>query len=182
MDRFLPEPASPLATFCLELIQRLEASYKSDVVPEDEKALELTLLWATVDAMEKPDGIDIRRHPWGRREFERGWATAKAEHCADVYGMRHTADMYILMAPYRGISVDVKLAKMRRKNTMPNAEIQTLIGQCTLSKLRHDYAIGVFGHCRPLHQAKWHRDTLVIGQTLARHGIFLVFKDLSSFV
>ncbi len=179
MDRPLPEPTSPLAAFCRELILRLE-SHSPAILPTDEAALEIGMLWTTVDAMDKPEGIDIRRHPWRRREFEQGWATAKAEHCADVFGTRHTADMYFLIPKGRGISVDVKLAKMRRKNTMPNVELQTLIGQCFLSKLRHDYAVGLFGHYRPLRvPPKWHRDTVALAAALGRNRIYLVFKDLS---
>ena len=191
-ERLLPDSSSALGRFCRELISKLD-SVQPLTRPDDERELEFELLERrVVEMIKRPKWVDVRRHPWGRRAYEEGWAAIKEAHCADIYGTRHTADMYIVedgtASSPGGISIDVKLAKMepkRNKKTgkitvsMPNQELQTLVGQCLLSSLRHDYSIGVFGHLRPLHTDKWKRDTLKLEQKLARFNIYLVLKDLS---
>ena len=188
-DRPLPDAVSPIGHFCRELISRLEAEQLS-TQPTDEQDLEFNLVERRViDAIEKPIWADVRRHPWGRSKYEAGWAEIKEAHCADVYGTRHTADMYIIEKGHAsvpgGVSIDVKLAKMKPKQSkktgkttisMPNQELQTLIGQCLLSSLRHEYCIGVFGYLKPLHSEKWLRDTHDLERKLAQLNIYLVLK------
>ncbi len=105
----------------------------------------------------------------------------KEEHCAYAFGMRHTADMYVLAPDGRnGVAIDVKLAKRKRGNDVrPNAEFQTLIGQCILQRTRHDYSIGVFGHLMPLEEKFAHDDTRRLEERLTAQQVYLVRLDFS---
>jgi hypothetical protein len=87
-DRLLPGRDSRLGRFCGELILRLEA-HDTWGAPENEHALE-TVVVRIVDEMAKAEWLDVRRHPWGCREYELGWAEVKELHCADAPPTRHS--------------------------------------------------------------------------------------------
>lgn len=170
-----------LEEFRQTLIQRLhDYSLTLRSVPQNEKELECEVLWRVVDEIQSHN-LDVRRHPWGRMELEEQWAQVKKEHCAYGFGMRHTADMYVLTREgQHGIAIDVKLAKRKHGDDVrPNAELQTLIGQCMLQRVRHDYAIGVFAHLMPLEKKFEHDDTNRLEEHLAAQQVYLVRLDFS---
>lgn len=184
-----------LQNFCQVLIHRLrEYSTNLESAPQTEKELECNVLWRVVDELGSYN-LDVRRHPFGQRDLEKQWAEVKDQHCAYAFGMRHTADMYVLVKESQavtkahdpqvpgGISIDVKLAKPKRgSDALPNAELQTLIGQCVLQRTRHDYSIGIFGHLMPLGEKFSHDDTSRLEKRLAAQQIYVVRLDFSNLV
>ncbi len=74
--------------------------------------------------------------------------------------------------------MEVKLAKWTKPNNRPNAQFQTMVGQCLLARLRHDVVVGIFAYQGAPRNERL-PTTDEAEKTLARCGIHLVVRNVA---
>jgi len=106
----------------------------------------------------------------------RCWAASKKWASVFALSTRHTFDVVARDTSGKTLAVEAKLITAKG-GRMPNGEIQRLLGQCSLAKIKHDFVIGVCG-LRGNLDPRWNNDTGAVKDWFKRVGIDLVFRQV----
>jgi hypothetical protein len=182
-----------------EFRDKLVSALSSTSIPKNirtEKDLEMRFLIPVVmQILAQERDLHVCSHPWNNRTrcqpdcktarehrqtvvgCPQCWAESKKWASVLAFGTHHTFDLVAKDASEKTLAVEIKFVAAKG-GRMPNGEIQRLMGQCSLAKTKHDYAVGICGYRGTL-DPRWDTDTQAVRIWYEQAGICLVFRAVN---